>query len=100
MVLGSGFWVTIKARRVAPSAARPHGIDYGLCLLGPDDERLICYDNAHPVAVGSEPAKQPSDENDHVHKGERVIPYRYTDAETLLVDFWDDVDRLMREMAP
>ena len=34
--VGKGYWVEIHARAVGPTAERPHGIDYGLCLLAPD----------------------------------------------------------------
>jgi hypothetical protein len=33
---------------------------------------------------------------DHLHKGEAVKPYVYTDAETLMVDFWNEVYRVLR----
>ena len=52
MEMGGGFWVSIKAVRIEPAGARPHGVNYSLCLFGPDDERIICFDNAHPVAIG------------------------------------------------
>ena len=95
--VGDGFWVKIEARRVAPTVRKPSGINYSLCLFGPSDERLICYDNAHRIAVGSGPARKRTKLSDHVHKGQKVKPYAYTDAETLLIDFWADVDRVLRE---
>jgi len=36
--------------RVPSSREKPHGIDYSLTLHGPDGERLVGFDNAHPVA--------------------------------------------------
>jgi hypothetical protein len=36
--------------RVPVSPEKPHGIDYSLTLHGPDGERLVGFDNAHPVA--------------------------------------------------
>lgn len=31
---------------------RPHGLSYSLVLRAPDGERLVGYDNAHPVRDG------------------------------------------------
>ena len=31
------------------------------------------------------------------HRMERVRPYRFKDAATLLEDFWTDVDKFLRE---
>jgi len=97
MEMGAGFWVKITAHRISVTAARPHGIDYSLCLFSPADERLICYDNAHPIAVGSGPAKKQTEQNDHVHKGETIRPYAYKSAGDLLEDFWKDVEQLLKK---
>jgi Family of unknown function (DUF6516) len=97
MEVGGGFRVRIRAIRVPPAADRPHGIDYSLCLFTPDDERAVCFDNAHPVAVGSGPARRRSAARDHLHKGAAVAPYAYRDAATLLEDFWDEVEKWLRE---
>jgi len=35
--------------------------------------------------------------SDHVHKAEKIMPYGYTDAESLLVDFWDAVDAYLKK---
>lgn len=95
MEVGGGFWVKFSARRVAVTAAKPHGIDYSICLFSPASDRLICYDNAHSTTVGSGPAKKRTAQNDHVHRKDKVGPYRYTNAESLLVDFWEDVYKLL-----
>jgi hypothetical protein len=50
--VGGGFWVALRAKRVPQTVAKPHGIDYSLCLIGPDEIRLVCYDNAHVVREG------------------------------------------------
>jgi hypothetical protein len=36
-------------------------------------------------------------EFDHKYKGQRVRFYDYTDAATLLADFWTDVDAILQE---
>ena len=72
-------------------------MSYSLCLFNRTDERIICYDNAHPIDVGSGPAKRRTGQSDHVHKGEKVRPYAYTNAEELLHAFWDDAYRILKE---
>ena len=97
MEVGGGYWVKITASRIAPDTTRPHGVEYSLSLFGPDDETVIRYDNAHPIKIGSGPATRQTETSDHVHKKERLKPYAYCDAETLLVDFWGDVYRVLKE---
>jgi hypothetical protein len=43
-------WVRFVVTRVPVSPGKPPGLDYSLTLHGPASERLICFDNAHPVA--------------------------------------------------
>ena len=45
-----GHWVRFVVTRVPVSPEKPHGIDYSLTLHGPNGERLVGFDNAHPVA--------------------------------------------------
>ncbi|HEY4940136.1 MAG TPA: DUF6516 family protein [Rhizomicrobium sp.] len=89
---GDGFWVTIRVSKVEPDALKPHGIDYSLCLLSPDDDCLLRFDNAHPIRVG----RKLTQTNDHVHKGGRVKPYVYSDPEELMKDFWNAVDEILK----
>jgi hypothetical protein len=44
-----GHWVRFVVTRGPVSPAKPHGIDYSLTLHGPDGERLVGFDSAHPV---------------------------------------------------
>ena len=99
MEVGGGHWIKIDAKRVAVTPSRPHGIKYSLCLFGTDGRRVVCFDNAHPVAVGTGPARKRTMVSDHVHKQETITPYGYTDAESLLVDFWDAVDAYLKKAA-
>jgi len=46
---GGGHWVRFVVARVPVSPEKPHGIDYSLTLHGPYGERLVGFDNAHPV---------------------------------------------------
>jgi len=85
-------WVRFRVKRVPASRQKPHGLDYSLTLHGPDGERLVGFDNAHPVGRGRRGAPQ-----DHEHRIRVVRPYDYQDAATLLADFWAAVDRVLRE---
>ena len=90
-------WVRFAVRRVPASEAKPHGLDYSLTLHGPDGERLIGFDNAHPVRSRPGPGGKASSTFDHKHRLKTVRPYEYKDAATLLADFWSAVDAVLRE---
>ena len=87
-----GHWVRFVVTRVPVSPEKPHGIDYSLTLHGPDGERLVGFDNAHPVGRQKRGAPQ-----DHRHRLRSIRPYEYQDAATLLADFWATVDAMLRE---
>jgi hypothetical protein len=87
-----GHWVRFIVTRVAASSEKPHGIDYSLTLHGPGGERLVGFDNAHPVGRQKRGGPQ-----DHRHRLQTVNPYAYRDAATLLGDFWTVVDSVLRE---
>lgn len=77
--------------RIAKSLQRPSGISYSLVLLNARNERVVCFDNAHTVSKGSGPGKRRLIPFDHKHVGNRVLPYEFKDALTLLQDFWAEV---------
>jgi Family of unknown function (DUF6516) len=81
-----------RTATIGSSARKPHGLNYSLTLHGPDGERLVGFDNAHPVGKRKRRAAQ-----DHEHRLRRVRPYHYRDAATLLADFWVAVDSVLRE---
>ena len=87
-----GHWVRFVVNRVPASPEKPHGLDYSLTLHGPQGERLVGFDNAHPVRSGRRGAPP-----DHHHRFGRVRGYEYTDAATLLADFWTAVDQVLRD---
>ena len=86
------YWVRFIVTRIPTSADKPHGLDYSLTLHGPDGERLVGFDNAHPVA--KQKRGQPQD---HSHRLRTIKAYDYRDAGTLLGDFWTLVDAVLRE---
>lgn len=85
-------WVRFTVRQVPPTAEKPHGLDYSLTLHGSNGERLVGFDNAHPVGRQRRGGPQ-----DHRHRLRTVRPYEYRDAAALLADFWAAVDALLNE---
>jgi hypothetical protein len=96
--VGGGYWVKIIAMEVEASCDRPHGIHYSLTLHAPDGERIIGFDNAHSVEIGSGPAKRKSVRYDHVHhRNGQIEPYEFESPAQLVEDFWNEVDTVLRE---
>jgi hypothetical protein len=91
------YWVKFEAKRVPVSSEKPHGLNYPLTLHDDRGARLLGYDNAHGIQEGPGPGARTRIEYDHKHKGQRVRFYHYTDAVTLLADFWTDVDAILQE---
>jgi hypothetical protein len=98
--VGGGFWVSMKARKVPPDEGRPHGIQYALTLHRPGSDRIMGYDNAHALDIGSGPSRQ-SRRNalayDHRHYRRTITAYDFVSPVRLLEDFWADVERLLTE---
>ena len=88
----AGHWVRFLVTRVPVTAEKPHGLDYALSLHGPDGERLVGFDNAHPVAE-----QELGGPRDHRHRLRTVKAYEYRDAAALLAGFWRAVDSVLRE---
>ena len=87
-----GHWVRFVVTRVPVTPEKPHGLNYSLTLHGPNGERLVGFDNAHPVGKQKRGSPQ-----DHRHRIRTVKPYDYNDAATLLADFWKEVDAVLKE---
>ena len=84
-----GYWVKFIVQEVPVTKEKPHGIDYSLTLHSPDGERILGFDNAHPI--------KSADVNDHKHTLKTVKSYKYTDAVTLIADFWQAVEKILYE---
>jgi len=93
----SGYWVKFVAVRTEATPERPHGLSYSLTLHDPTGVRLVGFDNAHPVRERHGPGTRSREERDHRHRLRTIRPYDYTDAATLLEDFWKEVDEVLRE---
>ena len=96
----NGYWVTIRAFKVEPDEARPHGLQYALSLHDENDDRILGYDNAHPVEVGTGPARKSKRPKayDHIdRRGARSRPYEFTTPFKLLEDFFAEVDAILKK---
>ena len=91
-----GYWVRFEVKRVPVTKERPHGLDYSMTLHGRDNERLVGFDNAHPVRRSAGPGGETA-VYDHKHRLRSVRPYAYRDAATLLADFWAEVDAGLKQ---
>jgi len=95
-----GYWIKIDAWEVKPNAHIPHGIRYALTLHAPSGKRILGYDNAHAVNSKSKKFSGRRLEYDHRHRraGDIGVPYLFKDANQLLSDFFEEVDRVLREV--
>jgi hypothetical protein len=77
----------------------PHGLSYSFTLHAPDGTRLVGFDNAHGVPATGLLFKRRPQANDHWHRTENDPgrPYQFKDAETLIDDFFDEVERVLSE---
>lgn len=68
-------------------------------LHAPDGKRLVGFDNAHRVPARASRFKRPETASDHRHRTENDPgqPYRFKDAETLIADLFDEVERVLAE---
>jgi len=87
-----GHWVRFVVNRVPFTPEKPHGLDYSLTLHGRNGQRLVGFDNAHPVG-----GKKRGRPQDHRHRVRAVRPYEYRDTAALLADFWREVDAVLKE---
>ena len=97
--LEAGYWLKFRIKRIETDERRPHGLSYSFILHEPSGTRLVGFDNAHGVAgAGSRFGKRP-EAHDHWHRTEDDPgrPYQFIDAETLIDDFFTDVERMSRE---
>ncbi|MCJ2090970.1 DUF6516 family protein [Methylobacterium sp. J-072] len=93
-----GYFLKFEIKRVEASALRPHGLRYSFTLHDPEGERIMGFDNAHTVAPAGRYAKRQA-EADHWHRtgDDPGRPYAFTDAATLIADFFAEVERILTE---
>ena len=97
--LEKGYWLKFEITRVDATRNRPHGLAYSFTLHAPDGTRLVGFDNAHDVPAKGSRFKRRVKATDHWHRTEKDPgrPYEFKDAETLIDDFFDEVERVLRD---
>ena len=97
--LEGSYWIKFEIRRVAATDQRPHGLCYSFTLHESDGTRIIGFDNAHRVQAPGSRFKQQPVAADHWHRTEsdEGQPYAFKNAETLIDDFFDAVERVLTE---
>ena|SRR5438552_3516001 len=93
-----GYWLKFEITKGKESEDRPHGLSYSFTLHGPDNRRLVGFDNAHGVLAKGSRFKKRSKAVDHWHRTgtDEGRPYEFKDAETLIGDFFDEVERVLK----
>jgi len=78
---------------------RPHGLSCSFTLHAPDGTRLVGFDNAHGVSATGGRFKRKPPASDHWHRTETDPgrPYQFKNAETLIDDFFGEVERVLDE---
>jgi hypothetical protein len=94
-----GYYLKFEMKRIAPTGLRPHGLRYSFTLHDRSGTRLIGFDNAHALRARRTQGRKSEPPADHWHRGELDPgrPYKFQDAETLLQDFFSEVERLLNE---
>jgi hypothetical protein len=97
--LEEGYWIKFEIERVKATKERPHGLSYSFTLHGPDGTQLVGFDNAHGVPATGARFKRKPPASDHWHRTEidPGRPCHFKDAETLIDDFFDEVERVLSE---
>ncbi len=99
IVYDGGYVARFRVRRIGATSEKPHGISYSLTFHAADGRRLMGYDNAHGVAHrGARLVERPA-AFDHWHRDEtdEGRPYRFETAEKLIGDFFDEIERILKE---
>jgi Family of unknown function (DUF6516) len=97
--LEEGYWLKFEIQRVEITKRRPHGLSYSFTLHAPDGTRLVGFDNAHGVPGRGSRFKAGPQASDHWHRTESDPgpPYPFKDAETLIEDFFNEVEKVLGE---
>lgn len=94
-----GYIARFKVVEVEISDERPFGVAYSLSFHDPNGKRLMGFDNAHPVSRRGGRVGSRMKVHDHWHRDETDTgrPYKFTDAESLIVAFFDQIERILKE---
>ncbi len=93
------YWVKFEVRRARVNEHIPHGVRYSLTLHGPGNRRILGYDNSHGIKpAGRKKYGAKRTTWDHRHLEQKTETYEFDSPEALISNFWEDVDKIMREV--
>lgn len=87
-----GWQLVIRAEWCDATPGKPHGVDYAFNLMDENGQRILGFDNSH--AYDRAPPGAPFDHEHRAGYPGRNFPYEFSDAWTLLADFFQRVDAL------
>jgi len=93
----NGCWTKFEVKLVSMNVHIPHGIKYSLTLHNSSNVRILGYDNAHAIKPKKKKYGAKKITWDHRHKRKIVESYEFENAAQLLGDFWQDVDRMLKD---
>ena len=93
--MDSGYWTKFEVKVVEADERMPHGIRYSLTLHDRSNRRVFGIDNAHAYKPKRKRYGAGKTTWDHRHLREKVAPYEFESAGSLLEDFWHEVYRIM-----
>ncbi len=99
IIYDGGYVARFMVKRIAATPEKPHGVSYSLTFHAADGRRLMGYDNAHgvPHRGGRFVRRQTAFDHWHRNETDNGRPYRFTSAEKLIADFFDEIARILKE---
>ena len=99
-VLECQYWLKFSVHEVEPSVRVPHGVGYSFTLHSPDGERVLGFDNAHPVPRLGNQLVEAQVASDHWHRdgADPGRSYDFVSAEQLITDFFSAVEKRLTEL--
>jgi hypothetical protein len=91
----TGHWWKVECKEVPETPERPSGLKYGISFFGPDDRCLVRFDNSHAVKIRGRTNPVAFDHWHRFGNPEELVPYQFTDVETLIEDFFKAIDRYL-----
>jgi uncharacterized protein DUF6516 len=86
--LENGWSLRFRIGEAVATDERPHGLKYAFTLHDVDGARLLGFDNAHGAR-----RTRAWDHRHRFRKTEKIVPYDFSDTDTLLCDFFDAVEQ-------
>lgn len=93
-----GYSATFRFWLATEVGENEHPYRYELVLHDPNNERILGYDNAHPVNWKTGMFKHRSEFPDHFHrtKSDKGVPYEFVSISRVLEDFFCRSERSLK----